>query len=120
MWGDQTLSTSTVRVDDSVVVLRVRGGVDVATAPVLRAALEGARADVVVVDLTGVDFFTSWGIEPLVQAHDRLLDRAGALHLVVTRQIRRVLSSVGLHHVLQMHGSAEAALAAVGEADEWG
>lgn len=56
-------------------VLRVGGVVDLATGPVLQEAIDDlldTRPAALIIDLSGVDFLASIGLQILVATHDRL------------------------------------------------
>jgi anti-sigma B factor antagonist len=78
------LSVDSTLVQDRVVVT-VRGELDVATSPLLRAALaelvEAAGVPCIVVDLAGVTFIDSAGVHALVEASKRLGGGGGELVL---------------------------------------
>jgi len=85
------------------VVLTVRGEIDMATEPRLRAALErAAGASEVRVDLTAVEFMDSSGLNALVSAH-----HAPARLVVVCPPgaARRALEISGLVNVLNVVSS---------------
>jgi anti-anti-sigma factor len=58
-----------------VVTIRVRGEIDLATAPQLEACLLDVEGRVVDLDLSGVTFCDGAGLRVLDQARDRLGDR---------------------------------------------
>jgi len=94
-----------VRVDDSTRSrLRARGELDLASAPVLAAALDeqlqsGRRY--VHVDLSDVTFCDTTGLAALAGAHHAFLSRQGSVTLIgVSARIRRLLVLTGLDHVL--------------------
>jgi anti-anti-sigma factor len=81
----------------------VRGEVDIATAPHLRAAVAGASRDghLVVLDLAGVTFMDSAGLHALVGAHATHRDR---LRIIVGAPAARVLDASGLRSRLPVIG----------------
>jgi len=86
--------------DDDAIVISVRGDVDLATAPELRAACETAIATepaVLRLDLGELTFLDSSGISVLVKAHQDLGGQGGSLvlHRLDDRS-RRVLDVAGL------------------------
>ena len=89
-----------VSTEGDTVIIAVRGDVDLATAPALRAECEAAverKPEVVRVDLSELTFLDSSGISVLVKTHQDL-DAQGAtlvLHRVDDRT-RRVLDVAGL------------------------
>jgi anti-anti-sigma factor len=96
---------------DEVAGVAVRGEVELATAPVLTAALEdGIRrsSGPFVVDLVAVDFLDSSGIHCLVRARALLGrdDRALAL-ICPPNHVRRVLELAGIDELVPVYGSRE-------------
>jgi anti-sigma B factor antagonist len=110
------------KLEDGVRVVAVRGELDLSSAPELEPALEDAVAagDVsVLIDLSECEFIDSTGIALIVRAWQRIDSAAegeGGGRLVIctdNRQVRRVLEITGLEHSISIHGSREAALAAL-------
>jgi anti-sigma B factor antagonist len=95
-------------------VLRVTGALDLALAPRFRQLFERAlrlRPELIVADLTGVDFLASAGMAVLVQAH-RQCPPPARLHLVATgRLTMRPLEMTRLVDELTIFPSLPAALA---------
>jgi anti-sigma B factor antagonist len=102
----------------SVVVVAVTGEIDIMTGPVLAQGLTEAidqpRADVVMLDFSGVVFFGSPGIAALVTAHDTAFEKGVVLRLVVepSSSMFRVLEMMGMTRLLAIHPTLSAALAA--------
>jgi anti-anti-sigma factor len=100
----EDLSVETCR-DGAMVVVTVRGEVDIATAPLLRAVLDGiyaARPRRVEMDLSGVTFLDSHALTTLIAARRRLA--AGDVALVLrppSRPVARVLAVSGLDRVFE-------------------
>ena len=96
---------------DEVAGVAVRGEVELATTPVLTAALEeGIRrsSGPFVVDLAAVDFLDSSGIHCLVRARALLGRDDRALALVCPRNnVRRVLTLAGIDELVPIYGSRE-------------
>jgi anti-sigma B factor antagonist len=92
--------------------LAVRGEVDMATAPALEAALEEAIRDsagAVLVDLSGVEFLDSSGLQVLMRARARLGTEDRALALVCPfGPVRRVFELAGLSDVFTLYERAPA------------
>jgi anti-sigma B factor antagonist len=89
----------------------VRGEVELATAPVLTAALEDRirrTSGTFVVDFVAVDFLDSSGIHCLVRARALLGrdDRALAL-ICPAGNVRRVLEVTGIDELVPVYGSRE-------------
>jgi len=75
------------------VTVVVTGEIDLATAPLLSAALvEHRDAELLVVDLTGTLFIDSTGVRILIEADRRAVDSAAQLVVIVgDGPVRRVL-----------------------------
>lgn len=104
------LSSSQPRPDVDVVV--VAGELDGSTVGGLRSLLDGSAADHVAVDLGGVTFVDSSGIEALVRTHKR-----ATLHLIGvgrSRAVTRVLDLFGLSAEFDQHADVDALLDALG------
>jgi len=86
--------------DQGVVVVRVRGEVDSATAPRLSAALHrqlgSGACRQLVVDLRAVDFLGAQGIVVLDTARQHAQAYRIGFCLIANRAIRRVLDALGL------------------------
>ena len=86
---------------DGVTVLRLEGELDLAAAPQLRAELDKVTDDSdtssLTLDLAGVSFIDSTGLQELLVALRRLRDRGGTLVLTNPRPIAiRLLEITGL------------------------
>ena len=92
--------------EGSTVVIAVRGEVDIATAPLLRAVLDGvyaAHPRRVEVDLSEVTFLDSHVLTTLIAARRRLAAARAALALRdPSRQVVRVLAASGLDRVFAL------------------
>jgi anti-sigma B factor antagonist len=102
------------RIDREETVIAVRGELDIATAPQLRAALIEAidthPGEELIVDLNGVEFIDSAGLGMLVGGRRRARERRGDLILVSTgRIVGNVLKLTGLDRVFDVHESVEGA-----------
>jgi anti-sigma B factor antagonist len=102
---------------DGVLVVQVVGDIDTATEGAVRATLL-AQLDrqpaQLVVDLTEVDFFSSAGIQLLVDAAARAKRQDVALVVVTDRRaVLRPLQITSVDRVLDIHGSLPEALAAL-------
>jgi anti-sigma B factor antagonist len=95
-------------------IFGLRGTLDMATAPSLRAALlecseEGQHE--IVVDLTRVDFIDSTGLGSLIGAQRRAHQHGGSLRLVVNEgPLSRLFHITGLVRVFGMYATLEDAL----------
>jgi len=85
-------------------LLAVNGELDAASSPVLTEAIEAvevARSDLLIIDLTELSFMDSTGISVLVQARNRVCDRDGDFHVVnVSGGPRRALEHTGLYDLM--------------------
>ncbi|MDT0485342.1 STAS domain-containing protein [Streptomyces doebereineriae] len=100
---------------DGIRVITVRGEIDHAVKDTLSQALlsfDGATAPRTVVDLSGVTFMDSTGINVLVAADQGMSDAQGWLRIAGAQEpVLRVLELVGLDQVIGCHPTVEQALA---------
>lgn len=96
-------------------IFRLKGSLDLATSPTVRAALLEAANEgkhEIVVDLSNVEFIDSTGLGALIGGHRRALENSGGVSLVVTEgPISRLLNITGLIRVFKVYASVEDALA---------
>lgn len=95
-------------------VIAVSGEVDLATKPVFDAGLAAAldpEVELTVLDLSGVSFLSSSGLQVLTDFQDRA-DATGCEVRVVCagRPVRRPIEVVGLDRRLRLYSSVEDAL----------
>ena len=102
--------------NDGVELLLVAGELDIATAPRLITALNGAVQEALrslVVDLSRVDFMDSTGLALLINAHRRLTRRSKGFAVVCPpgplRRVFEVTDMVDTLHVCPDRVTAEAA-----------
>lgn len=99
MAGDGGFAVESTTEGDAVII-SVRGDVDLATAPALRAECERAverTPEIVRLDLSGLTFLDSSGISVLVKTHQELEGQGGTLVLHrVDDRTRRILDVAGL------------------------
>ena len=97
--------------------LAVRGEVDMETAPALETALEETireSAGAIVLDLSGVEFLDSSGLQVLLRARALLGREDRALVLVCPfGPVRRVFELSGVSEMFALYDSRDAALAAL-------
>ena len=94
-------------------LFKLRGSLDLATSPTVRAALSDAQQTKkdVVVDLTQLEFLDSTGLGALIGAHRRATEHGGSLRLIVNDgPILRLLTITGLIRVLSIYHSIDDAL----------
>lgn len=116
-----TQETGTMRIeaerrDDGVVLARVRGEVDLLSAPDLRTWLqeELAAPARLVLDLDGVDFLGSAGLSVLAE----LVEKSGGGRLnwaivAENRVVLRPLEATGLAEQMPLHADVDSAVKAV-------
>lgn len=101
--------------ENAVTVVRVRGEVDILTAPALRTRLADAarRGRDLVVDLTEAEFFDASGLRVLDQVAALAREHGTRLALVAPERssIRRLLNIVRLDERIQVCDSVAAATA---------
>ncbi|WP_018684972.1 anti-sigma factor antagonist [Actinokineospora enzanensis] len=95
---------------------RVRGEVDLSTAPAVERALASVLAGpdllVLVVDLSEVDFMAAAGLTALVHTREQARVRAVDLRLVATtRAVLRPLDITGLRQTFRVHADTRVLLA---------
>ncbi|MFD3498084.1 STAS domain-containing protein [Streptomyces sp. NPDC058678] len=99
---------------DDIRVITLRGEIDHTVKNVLSTALlpdGGATPQRTVLDLSGVTFMDSSGINVLVAAHQAVSDAQGWLRIAGAQgSVLRVLHLVGLDEVIPCHPGVEQAL----------
>jgi len=112
---DLLLTVAVEAPEPDVRVVRPRGEIDLATAPLLRDALHAALQDelrLVAVDLDEVAFLGAHGLDALLDGHRAATARGVGFVLAGGhRPARRVLALTGLSGVLPLAESVEQALA---------
>lgn len=107
------LNVSTRQQDDHVVVATT-GEIDLHTAPRLQADLAELMQDGsarLIVDLSGVEFCDSTGVNVLLAAMRRAHEQGGSLSLVSPQAaVRKVLGITGLDSVFPVRESVEEAI----------
>jgi anti-sigma B factor antagonist len=107
------------KLDGDINAFNLRGELDHATAPELRAPLdeaieEGARS--FLIDLSDCSFIDSTGLSVIVHARSRVLDedRNGRFEICCPDvQIRRLLEITGIDRAFGVHQTREEALSAI-------
>jgi anti-sigma B factor antagonist len=103
------------RVESDRTVLSVAGEIDLATAPLLRAALTDLIEQGnphLLVDLRQVDFLDCSGLNVLVGSHKCACAHEGSLELVITRErILTIFKITGLTCLFPIYASLEQAMA---------
>lgn len=95
-------------------VVTATGELDLYTAPRLQTALAGLlrdQVDRIVVDLSGVEFCDSTGMNVLLAAMKRLKEQGGTLELAAPRPaVKRILQVTGLDTVFTVTDAVPAAM----------
>jgi anti-sigma B factor antagonist len=90
----------------AVPLLRVRGEVDIYTAPRLKEAVVAALnsgAQSLAFDLSQVGFLDSTGLQVLMSAKKRTAERGGEVYIIgAGGQIRRVFSLLSLERIFRL------------------
>jgi anti-sigma B factor antagonist len=102
------------RPDGDRAVLSLAGEIDLYTAPRLQAELGAALAagdpPRLVVDMSGVEFCDSTGMNVLLAAHRRASEQGGEFALAAPRPpVRKILQVTGLETVFTVHDDLPAA-----------
>jgi len=89
-------------------IVTLAGEIDLYTAPRLQsellAAMRSAEPAQVVVDMSGVEFCDSTGMNVLLAAHRQACERGGGLALAAPRApVRKILEVTGLASVFTVH-----------------
>src|SRR4051812_41099059 len=100
----ETLVVDVVQLDGSTVVF-ARGEVDLASAPLLRSALERAKTlgVSITVDFAGVTFMDSSGLNVLIHAQETPNGPDPVRVRNPSPQVRRLLDITGLTHPMSPH-----------------
>lgn len=109
--------TTSVNFDDGIAVLAVTGEIDLATIPAFEAAIAEAlapRPSALIIDLSGVDFLASAGLQALVATHEKVSGTAGFAVVADGPATSRPIELTGLDQILALHASLPEAKAAVG------
>jgi anti-sigma B factor antagonist len=97
--------------NEGTLVFKLRGSLDLATAPTVRAALSEATetgSKSLIVDLSQLEFLDSTGLGVLIGAHRRTAERGGTFRLIATEgPISRLLNITGLIAVFGVYHSEE-------------
>jgi anti-sigma B factor antagonist len=97
--------------DEGTLVFKLRGSLDLATAPTVRAALSDATekgSNNLIVDLTQLEFLDSTGLGVLIGAHRRAAEHGGSFRLIVSDgSIARLLNITGLIAVFAVYHSMD-------------
>lgn len=113
---DQDAIATAVAYQDGVAVVRVGGDIDLATVPALEAAIDEAlleRPTALVIDLSGVDFLASAGLQALVATHNTVSESAGFAVVANSAATSRPIQLTGLDQIFQLYPTLDEALTAI-------
>ena len=116
MPGTEPITTS-VTDEDGIAVVAVSGEVDLSTVPALEAAIDEALAGgpkALVIDLSGVDFLASAGLQTLVATHERIGKARGLAVVADGPATSRPIQLTGLDQVLALYPTISEAMADLG------
>lgn len=114
MSSTEPITTSVVR-RSGAVVLAVSGEVDAATAAILEPAIADVLTDeppTVVIDLSGVTFLASVGLEILVKAHEKASKTGRFAVVAAAPATRRPIELTSVDSVIAMYSTLDEALGA--------
>ncbi|WP_435190543.1 STAS domain-containing protein [Streptomyces sp. bgisy126] len=98
---------------DGVRVATLRGEIDYEEKDALREVLLPEDATVplrIVVDMSGVTFLDSNGINVFIMAHQQISEAQGRLRIAApTKPVRRILSLIGVDTVINCYSTLEQA-----------
>ena len=115
MSGSESITISASD-QDGIAILMVGGDVDLATVGDLDAAVSDALArtpKALVIDLTGVDFLASAGLQSLVATQQRIGTSAGFAVVANGPATSRPIQLTGLDSIFALHPSLPDALSAL-------
>jgi len=99
------------RADGRATTLTVSGQLDLLSSPALERALSDTDADLIIVDLRGLEFMDSSGLHVLVQTHQRMHEAGRRLALVrASPNVQRLFDLTGLSEALTIVDSPDQAL----------
>lgn len=116
MPGNDPITTS-VNYEDGIAVVAVEGEIDLATIPAFEAAIGEAlahRPTALIVDLSGVGFLASAGLQSLVATHESIGKSAEFAVVADGPATSRPIELTGLDQILALHPTRAEAIAAVG------
>jgi anti-sigma B factor antagonist len=113
--GARDQLTIDVRPEADRLIVRLEGELDMANAPRLQSAIEGAELDtkaMVVLDLEALQFMDSTGLRILLSLRQRALEHGHEFAVTPgTQQVQRLLSLTGVAGHLRTIATADALLA---------
>lgn len=104
---------------DGIVVVSIAGELDMATVQEAGSALEDAitPGKPVVIDMTGLTFFSSAGLTLLARLHEKRRQSPLDVHLVADQRVVILpMRLSGLHDLFPLHNTLDGALRQISEA----
>ncbi|MEE2039527.1 STAS domain-containing protein [Nocardiopsis sp. CT-R113] len=105
------------RVESRSVIVAIEGELDIATAADLQEHVQSAVKDHgpwLILDLSGLDFMDSSGLNVIINAYRTVRDMGGSLALAaLNERVTKVVRLVGLHRQVPVHQTVATAVAAM-------
>ncbi|MFE6308507.1 STAS domain-containing protein [Nocardiopsis changdeensis] len=105
------------RVESRSVIVAVEGELDIATTNDLQEHVRSAIEDHgpwLILDMSGLDFMDSSGLNVIINAYRTVRERDGALALAaLNERVTKVVRLVGLHRQVPVHQTVATAVAAM-------
>ena len=105
------------RVESRSVIVAIEGELDIATTNDLQEHLRSAidtHGPWLILDMSGLDFMDSSGLNVIINAYRTVRERDGALALAaLNERVTKVVRLVGLHRQVPVHKTVATAVAAM-------
>ncbi|WP_306368079.1 STAS domain-containing protein [Nocardiopsis sp. CC223A] len=105
------------RVESRSVIVAIEGELDIATTNDLQEHVRSAIDDHgpwLILDMSGLDFMDSSGLNVIINAYRTVRERDGALALAaLNERVTKVVRLVGLHRQVPVHQTVATAVAAM-------
>lgn len=113
------MDISAQEIEEKLAVIKVRGDVDIYTAPQLRETIhkvvDSGKSEVIV-DLEGVDFIDSTGLGVLIGGLRRAREKGGELVIASpSDRVRRILEITDLRRIFRIFKTSNEAISALRE-----
>jgi anti-anti-sigma factor len=113
---EQDAIATAVVYQNGIAVLKVGGDIDLATVPTLEAAIDEAlipKPIGLVIDLSGVGFLASAGLQALVATHNNVTESAHFAVVANSAATSRPIQLTGLDQIFELYPTLDQALTAV-------
>ncbi|MDT0328155.1 STAS domain-containing protein [Nocardiopsis lambiniae] len=105
------------RVESRSVIVAIQGELDIATTNDLQEHIRSAidtHGPWLILDMSGLDFMDSSGLNVIINAYRTVREREGALALAaLNERVTKVVRLVGLHRQVPVHQTVATAVAAM-------